>query len=258
MTPSLLRVELRKLVPYKTAWVILAIFAALLFLILHISSNVTINGQTAGPSFYEFPGLWPKVTYVASYFNLLLGILIVIAVTDEFTFRTLRQQIIDGYTRADVVQAKYSVVLLLGFACALYVFLLGLFFGITRATEVPFSKMYEDAEAVLYYLVQAVGYMSLAMLIGFLIKKSGLAILAFLIYAKILEPIIHYQLPDNIDKYFPMKVLSSLTPMPGKEMFEMVTGASEALTPMQALLPAIAYIGLFSFLSYFLLRFRDL
>lgn len=255
---SSLRIELRKLLPYRTFWVILAVFALLLFVILYGSSNVTINGQTAGAKFYQFPGLWPKLTYIASYFNLLLGILLVIIVTDEYAFRTIRQQVIDGYTRADVIRAKYSVVLLLGIACAMYVFLLGLGFGIGFSEALDTGKILADAQFVLYYFVQAIGYMSLAMLFGFLIRKSGLGILAFLLYAKVVEPIVHYQLPDAMDKFFPMKVLSSLTPMPGKEMFEMVTGASEALTPLQALAPAIVYISLFCLLSYVLLRTRDL
>ncbi|WP_066829956.1 ABC transporter permease subunit [Rufibacter ruber] len=255
---SLLRIELRKLLPYRTFWAILAVFVILLFVILYGSSNVTINGQSAGATFYKFPDIWPKLTYIASYFNLLLGILLIITITDEYSFRTIRQQVIDGYTRADVVQAKYSVVLLLGVACALYVFLLGLLFGIGFADEVATDKILTDAQFVFYYLVQAIGYMSLAMLFGFLVKKSGLAIMAFLLYAKVVEPIIHYKLPDSLDKYFPMKVLSSLTPMPGKEMFEMVTGASEALTPLEALLPAVLYISLFCVLSYRLLKSRDL
>lgn len=258
MTSSLLSIELRKLVPYRTFWVILAVYVALLVLILYFSSHVTINGQKAGDTFYQFPDLWVKLTYIASYFNLLLGILVIIAVTDEYAFRTLRQQIIDGYTRANVVQAKYSVVLLLGVVCSLVVFVLGLIFGNIFSPDGNTAGMFTDSHYVFFYFVQAVGYMTLAMLFGFLVKKSGLAIIAFLIYAKIVEPIIHYKLPDSVDKYFPMKTLSTLTPIPNKEMFEMVTGVSESLPIWGAAAQAALYIMLFCLLSYVLLRSRDL
>src|SRR5688500_2377894 len=96
---SLLRIELRKILPYRTIWVILGIFILLLFLIVKGSSTIEINGQKAGTSLYNFPDIWMKLTYIASYFNLLLGILVIILITDEYSFRTLRQQVIDGYFR---------------------------------------------------------------------------------------------------------------------------------------------------------------
>src|SRR6476620_12364350 len=97
---TLFRTELRKILPYRTVWVILGIFVGLLFLIIRSGSSITINGQMAGTSLYKFPDLWQKLTYIASYFNLLLGILVIILITDEYSFRTLRQQIIDGYFRS--------------------------------------------------------------------------------------------------------------------------------------------------------------
>ena len=65
---SLLRTELRKILPYRTFWVILGIFAVLLFLIVRGSSSIEINGQKAGTSLYNFPDIWMKLTYIASYF----------------------------------------------------------------------------------------------------------------------------------------------------------------------------------------------
>lgn len=255
---SLLAIELRKLVPYRTFWAILAVYAALMVLIVYFGSTVTINGQNAGTSFYQFPEFWSKLTYIASYFNLLLGILVIISVTDEYAFRTLRQQVIDGYSRANVVQAKYSVVLLLGAACAVFVFLLGLFFGSAYGEAGKASNMFTGAPAVVYYFLQAVGYMSLAMVFGFWIKKSGPAIIAFLLYSKVIEPIIQYNVPDALDQYFPMKTFSALTPMPSKELFEIVTGASESLSMPGAAAQTVLYVTLFCFISYWLLRSRDL
>jgi hypothetical protein len=55
-----------------------------------------------------------------------------------------------------------------------------------------------------------------------------------------------------------MKVLSSLTPMPGQEVLDSLTGPTIALNPQQAILPALVYIGLFYTVTYFLLKIRDL
>jgi hypothetical protein len=111
---------------------------------------------------------------------------------------------------------------------------------------------------LVYYFVQALGYMALAMLFAFLIRKNGLAIIGYLVFALMLEPIARYPIDDNLDKFFPMKVLKSLSPMPGQEMLDSAFGATLSLTPQQAVLPAVGYVFLFCGLSYLLLKIRDL
>jgi ABC-type transport system involved in multi-copper enzyme maturation permease subunit len=254
----LLTIELRKLLPYRTFWVILFTFAALLILFAYGSSNITINGQQSGSEIYHFPGIWMKLTYIASFFNLLLGILLIILVTDEYTFRTFRQSVIDGLFRGELVASKFQVVLLVGVVASFILLLIGLGFGIPNTPQVTLGLTFSGAMHLVYYFVQAIGYISIAVFFGFLIRKNGLAIIAFLVYTKIVEPLVHWRLEDNLDKYFPMKVFSSLTPMPGQEVLDSLTGPTESLNPQQAVLPALVYIGLFYLFTYLLLKVRDL
>lgn len=255
---NLLRTEFRKILPYRTFWVIIAIYALLMLLILYSSSSVHINGKELGSETYQFPGLWMRITYVAHFFNLLLGILLIVLVTDEYSFRTIRQQVIDGLSRAEVVLAKFYVVLTLAVVSTLFLLALGLYFGLVYSANKSVSVMFSQADYLSYYWIQAVAYMSLAMFFGFLIRKSGLAIIAFIAYTKIIEPLIHFKLPDDIDKYFPMKALDSLTPMPGKELFGQLTSPIDQLAPEWAALPSLLYTGLFLALTYTILKIRDL
>ena len=255
---QLLLTELRKIIPYRTFWTILLIYAGFLLLFVYASSSVTLNGQQAGAEIYYFPGIWLKLTYIASYFNLLLGILLIILITDEYTFRTFRQQVIDGIFRSDLVIAKMLVVLLIGVIATLFLTGIGLGFGVAHTPEVTAARILSGSRHLIYYLVQAIGYMSLAVFFGFLVRKNGLAIICFLVYAKVLEPLVHYRLDDDLDKYFPMKVFGSLTPMPGQEVLDSLTGPTINLNPPQAILPAIMYSGLFYVLAYLLLKWRDL
>jgi len=255
---NLLRIELHKILPYRTVWVLLALFVFLLVFILYAGSKVSFNGSELGGELYALPALWQRLTYIASYFNLLFGILVIMLVSDEYTFRTLRQQVINGLSRAELVLAKFCVVLALGVFGTLLLLLLGLCFGLLYSADHSLSAVFGQIDALSYYFVQAVGYMSLAMLFGFLIKKSGLAIVAFIAYAKIVEPLLHFRLPDAVDKYMPMKVLGSLTPTPGQELIDQLTTATELLSPAWAMLPATGYIALFCLLSYYTLRLRDL
>jgi ABC-2 type transport system permease protein len=199
-----------------------------------------------------------RLTYIASYFNLLLGILMITLITDEYAFRTFRQQVIDGLFRRDLVAGKFMVVALLALLCTAFVALTGLVFGITHTPSVSPALVLKEAMHLVYYLVQALGYMSLAVFISFLIKKNGLAILVFLLYTIVLEPLAQWRLADTTDQYFPMKVFSSLTPTPGQEVLDSLTGLTLKLTPQQAVLPALIYIGALYLLSLALLKMRDL
>lgn len=255
---NLLRTEFRKIFPYRTFWVILAIYAVLMVLLLYGSTSMQINGKMLGDETFQFPGLWMRLTYVAHFFNLLLGILIIVLVTDEYSYRTIRQQVIDGLSRAEVVLSKFYVVLALAVFSTVFVLALGLYFGLIYSSDKSVNGIFSQIDYLPYYFVQAVAYMALAMLFAFIIRKSGLAIIAFIAYTKIVEPLIHFQLPDYIDKYFPMKALDSLTPMPGQEIVGQLTSPIEQLSPAMASLPSLLYVGLFLLLTYAVLKIRDL
>ncbi|GAA4007120.1 hypothetical protein GCM10022408_18760 [Hymenobacter fastidiosus] len=252
-----MKAELRKILPYRTVWIILALYVALLALFVSVGSGVVINGQPVGNTLYAFPELWSRLVYVASYFNLLLGILLIILITDEFQFRTFRQQVIDGRSVAGLVQGKLAVAGLLAAFGMLVVLGVGLFYGLTRSPASA-GQAAQQLGAVALYGAQAMGYLALAALLAFLLRKSGPAILAFMLYGWVVEPVVRLLIPDDIDRYFPTKVFASLTPTPGQELLDTVTGPSGALLPVQALPLALAYAALFWGLSYLLLRNRDL
>ncbi|MDX5420302.1 MAG: ABC transporter permease [Hymenobacteraceae bacterium] len=255
---NLLRIELRKIFPYRTFWVILGIYALLLLLSIYISKSVLISGQTIGASMYEFPGLWPRFTFIAYFFNLLLGILVIVLITDEYSYRTFRQQVIDGLSRKELVLAKFYVTLGLAVFSTLFLLALGLIFGLLFSSDRSISAVLGQIDHLSYFFVQSVGYMTMAMFFAFLVRKSGLAIIAYLAWSKIVEPVIHYQLDDSIDKYMPIKVFGSLTPTPGQEIIDQLTSPTQTLSPAWAVLPALGYIALLLLGSYLLLRFRDL
>ncbi|MCC9166176.1 ABC transporter permease subunit [Pontibacter harenae] len=255
---NLLRIEFRKILPYKTVWVILAIYVVLMVLVLNASSGITINGRQLGADAFQLPGVWQRLSFLASFFNLLLGILIIVLVSDEYSFRTLRQQVIDGLSRVEIVLAKFYVILAVAAFSTIFLLLLGLYFSLLYSTDHSVDAFFSQIDHLSYYFVQAVAYMALAMLFAFLIKKSGLAIIAFIAYAKIVEPLVHLRIPDTVDKYMPMKALGSLTPMPGQDLIDQFTTPTEQLTPPWAAVAGLFYIGLFLFLSYSLLKVRDL
>lgn len=251
------RAELRKIIPYRTVWVLLLAYLVLLTLFVSAGGNLVLNGQQVGATLYTFPGVWQKLAYVASYYNLLLGILLIVLITDEFQYRTFRQQVIDGASLVELLQNKAVVSTLLAGFGVLTVLALGFYFGLTRAAESA-NQATVGITAVALYGVQVLGILSLAALVAVLVRRSGPAIPLFLLYVWVVEPLLRFSLPDTLDRYLPAKVFNSLTPMPGQEVLDTMTGPSSALLPTQALPLALVYTALFWGLSYLILRNRDL
>lgn len=255
---NLIKTELRKIIQYPTFWVIMATYVLLQVLLIYFSSSFMVSGQALGKSLYDFPNLWMRFSYIAYFFNLLLGILVIVLITDEYSYRTLRQQVIDGRSRTEAVLAKFYVTLGLAATGTVFLLAMGLLFGLIYSKDTSLGAIFGKIDYLSYFFVQAVGYMCLAMFFAFLIRKSGLAIIAFLAWSKIVEPIIHYQIDDSIDRFMPMKVFGSLTPTPGQEIIDGLTSPTLALSPAWAVLPALFYIALLVLASMLLVRFRDL
>ncbi|GAB2942758.1 hypothetical protein GCM10027048_04260 [Hymenobacter coalescens] len=255
----MLKTELRKLLPYRTAWVILLLFTALLAATVAGAGGVSVNGSQLGLALYALPGLWTNLVYIAGYFSLLPAFLLIMLITDEFQYRTLRQQVIDGASREQLVFDKLQVGLLLTAWCVVSVLAVGLFFGLTRAPGAEAGQVLAAApRPLLLYAAQLTGYLALAALLAVLIRKSTPAIVALLLYVWVVERLIRYFLPDAIDRFLPVKALDILTPSPFAQTLDTVLGPSGALLPGEAVPVALGYAALFWLLSVLLLRTRDL
>ncbi|HVZ25351.1 MAG TPA: ABC transporter permease, partial [Sediminibacterium sp.] len=78
---------------------------------------------------FAFPQTWHSVAYFSSFFVLLPSILVIMLVTNEYTFRTHRQNIIDGWSRNQYMTSKLSDVLIVSVIATLIYMLVALFFG---------------------------------------------------------------------------------------------------------------------------------
>lgn len=255
---KLLSIELRKVIPYFTFWVILGLYVALIFIVFFFAHTIKINEKLAFfnlQSYYTFPDLWHTLTYIASFFTLLLGILFIILITNEFTFRTARQNIIDGLSKADFLAGKLLLILLIALFATAIVFITGIINGTMQTDNLNTSMVLEKIDFVLAYFVQTIAYLCFALFIGTLVKKSGLAIGLYLLYSKIIEPLAGWRLPDSISDYLPFHTISGLIQNPALKMLgisvpELPLGIHFAFT--------VGYSLLFIAGTYLLLTKRDM
>jgi len=272
---SIIKLELIKTWNYPAFRVIILLHAILYLMVITIGSQFEINIQGVRiDKLFSFPHIWDTFAWIGSWFNLFLGILMAILVSNEFQFKTLRKQIIDGLSRTEFLTGKLSIIVLLSIYAFVLVTISGLIIGFINTTD-PFSSgILENFSLVLVLFIQAFAYMMLGMLFALLLKNNALSIVFFIMFFILIEPIIRAFFSSNIDKFFPVKIISNLTPVPdfvGIAAGDLVQVNQSAPTDLYsmgilpehlslgpAVLVSIGYIVVFYLIGRFLLLSTDI
>lgn len=262
MRLTLLSIEWQKNKSYKTFWILFLLFAVLFFAINQgIATSILNFGEgTKGliKNLYSFPFVWDNLGFYHSLFVIFLCVFIIISVTNEFTYRTARQHIIDGLSRLEFLHAKCLTVLgTTLIATALFV-LYGLILGHLHGGGHPL----EHANRILYVFVLTLNYLSLSALIGFFIRRSGLSIIllfAYFIIEFIIQGVVNHQLQTKIGNFLPLQCSDELLPFPIlKQINGMLGVVSDDLNPMYYVMASLAWIAVYYSLARIKLQRNDL
>jgi len=272
---SIILNEYTKIWSYMAFRVIILLHFILFFLVVLVTSrlDITIPGFSTD-YLYQFPNIWEFFPWVASWFNLLLAILIIVMTGNEYTFRTFRQHVIDGLSRSDLLTGKGFLIIAIAVYSMLMVLLFSLLFGFIFTRDLTAALFVKKTYILLVYFVQAVAYMSTGFLLAILFRNTALAIVLFILLRLIIEPVFRLFFPPGARLYFPMKAISNLTPMP--EFLSISSGnqadagnadalnlremgiLAEDLPVYLNLILALGYTALFIGLAWLLLRRRNL
>lgn len=270
MIGKLLHIEKIKTIHYPSFKTIIILHFLLFLMVVLVASNLRLNIQGITiDKVFQFPHVWNTFAWIASWFNLLLGILAIMLVTNEFQFKTFRKQLIDGLSRDEILYSKLLVFVILAAYTMLLVFVSGFIFGIIKSPDFSFANFVEGLPLLPVLFIQSLGYMLLALLFSFIFKNTAISIVTFILYFFPVEPIIRAFVPDNAVKFMPVKIISNLTPMPdfvGISMADVfqVNGEpglslnsmgvlSESMPLIYSTLIAIAYCLLFVLLTKILI-----
>lgn len=183
---KLLKIEWLKIKNYRT-FIIVSIFfilgvIATNYIVYSVNKNVVGQINTAGlvSSFnpYSFYNTWQTTSYVTGFLLILPVLLLIILVTNEYTYRTNRQNIIDGLSRNQFISVKLAMALIAALACTLLVLLTATTFAALSGTSFSLNKI----SHVGFFFLKAISYFTLAVMISVWVKRTGFAIGIFFIY----------------------------------------------------------------------------
>ena len=136
------------------------------------------TGLIASASPYDFSHTWQTTSYVSGFLLLLPGLLLILLITNEFTFRTHRQNIIDGINREDFINVKIVMAVIGAVVATLLVMTTSMIFGFASGTSFSLDRF----DSVGYFFLKAISYNMIALLFAVLVRKTGFAIGLFFIY----------------------------------------------------------------------------
>jgi ABC-2 type transport system permease protein len=264
----LLSIDLKKMTSYRTFWVVCSLY----FLTLGFTTAsgmeflkwLASKGAQFGTEIninriplYHFPDVWQNLIYVSGFFKLILAFMVVISITNEFTYRTIRQNIIDGMSRAEFLISKVLTNVLLSVLSCLMVFVIALVTGLIYSPELDVAYMFSDVGFLGAYFLEVFAFLSYTLMLGLLIQRSGLTIVVLCLSAMI-EAIIKANIDDTLPwmiQFFPMESISNLVAIPfPKYVFQEI----QDYVSLTSVAIATAWTILFNYFSYFKLTKSDL
>jgi ABC-type transport system involved in multi-copper enzyme maturation permease subunit len=233
-----------------------------------------IEFHLADQGIFNFPYIWHFNTFVAAIFKLFLAIVIVSMMSNEYTNKTIKQNLIDGLSKKEFIASKFLTVLVFAGISTLFVFGVSLVLGAIYSDFNELPIVFSDLEFLLAFFVKLVGFFSFCLFLGILVKRSAFA-LGFLIIWAILEQVIFGLLGWKVVSWETARTLKSLLPL--ESMANLIKEPFSRLKAVQSvadqigeninldyhvhwyeILLVLAWTALFVYWSYALLKRRDL
>src|SRR5688572_12202669 len=176
-TLHLLKIDLKKLTSYRTFWVVCGLyFITLAFatasgmeFLKWMARTFESFGQNVNMNripLYHFPDVWLNLLWFSGLFKIVLAIMTVISITNEYQYRTIRQNVIDGLSRWEFLQSKIFTNLLLSLLSLTMIFLISLVTGLIYSPEVNWAYVFGDMEFVVAYFLEVFAFLSYALMLG--------------------------------------------------------------------------------------------
>ncbi|MEI7981219.1 MAG: ABC transporter permease [Bacteroidota bacterium] len=256
---KLLRIEFKKIRTYKIFWVLASLYFIFLalgiamaeFIINNMVDNMNKHLPIPVPhvNIYFFPDVWQNITFFASirYVLIFPAIIMIILITNEFTFKTVKQNIINGLSKSEFLLSKLYIVLLVSFIITFFLAIGSFIIGISHTSELTAEQVFEKMPFILGFFITMVTLQIYAFFFGFIFRNTGLAIALFTLYSFIVEPILYYFLKsplvfkNDISTYLPLNAILRINEYPAIPVLKKVMGLNlqESITLGGCMIPLL-------------------
>ena len=276
----LLSIELDKIKRNKAAKTITIVYCSLILCISLIASYefdfAGINFRIADQGIFNFPFIWHFNSFMVAWLKIFFAIVIVSIVANEYSYNTLKQNLIDGLSKKEFIVSKFLAVLLFSVISSVFLFIVTLTLGLVFSDFTEISIVFTDLQYLLGYFIKLTTFFSMCMFLGIWIKRSAFA-LGFLGVWQVFEGFIFIvfsylknkkdiNLIDNVYNLLPLNAMSDLISEPFTRLGAVQTLASQVGesfeksydVPWYSILICLVWTTVFVYGSYLILKRRDL
>lgn len=281
----LLTIEFHKLRHNRASRVLSLIYFGLLTciaLIAAIKFDIgPVKFHLAELGIFNFPYIWHFNTYIASIIKFFLLLVIVSMMANEYSYKTLKQNLIDGLSKKEFILSKFYTVIAFALVSTIFVFVVSFILGLIYSDYNEFNIIFTDMQYIIAFFIKLVGFFSFGLFFGILVKRSAFAVGALVVWwfvEGIVKLIIAISLGTSgredmimetmtkVMRYFPLESMSNLIKEPFSRLGAVRSVANqvgEQFTKsydVQILDVAIVlfWTSIFIYASYALLKKRDL
>jgi len=275
----LISIELQKIWKNRASKILtIGYFVILSFIALIASIKFDIGNfkiHFAEMGIFNFPFIWHFNTWVASLLKFFLAIVIVSMMANEYSYGTLKQNLIDGMSKKEFILSKFLTVVLFALGSTVFIFVMSLILGYSFSSYTEFSIVFSDMEYLLAYFVKLLGFFSFCLFLGVLIKRSAFAIgflFIWFIIEKISYGILKFEVfnrspkVDDFYAFMPLESMSNLVVEPFTRLsviknIQTAVGENNLKdydVHFSSLLIVLVWSAIFIFSSYKIIKKRDL
>ncbi|TPN84771.1 ABC transporter permease [Aquimarina algicola] len=275
----LLNIEFQKL-RYNKAAKVITITYFILFTFIALIASIEFNFlgarfRIADQGIFNFPYIWHFNTYIAALAKLFLAIVIVSMMANEYSYRTLKQNLIDGLSKKEFIGSKFIIVIVFALASTLFLSIVSMILGLSFSDYNEFGIITTDLEYILAYFIKLTGFFSFCMFLGVFVKRSAFA-LGFLfiwwLFENIVYALLKFQIfkgtdvAEKVSQFFPLESMDNLISEPFSRLNFIQSAANQLGEGFDKdysihwyqILIVIIWTIIFVYLSYALLKKRDL
>ena len=233
-----------------------------------------VKFHLAEQGIFNFPYIWHFNTFITAFFKLFLAIVIVSMMANEYSNKTIKQNLIDGLSKKEFILSKFLTVIALALISTVFVFAVSMILGLIYSDYNELSIIFSDLEFLLAFFVKLMGFFSFCLFLGMLVKRSAFA-LGFLILWQVIEGFVRGMIrwrlfdadtTDAVMAFFPLNAMYNLIKEPFSRLSAVQSVANQigeeiALdyhVQWYEIAIVLGWTAIFVYLSYALLKKRDL
>jgi hypothetical protein len=278
----LLSIEFHKLKYNRASKVLSIIYFGLLTSIALIAAikfefgNFKIHLADAG--IFNFPYIWHFNTYIAAILKFFLLLVIVSMMSNEYSYKTLKQNLIDGLSKKEFILSKFYTVIAFALISTIFVFVVSFVLGLVYSDYTELSIIFSDMEYLLAFFIKLLGFFSFGLFLGILIKRSAFAVAGMLVWfigESIFKGYLYWSfrgseiVSEKVDRFMqflPLEAMTNVIKEPFSRLGVIRSAANtmgEAFTKsyeveFSAILIVLFWTFIFIFSSYKIIEKRDL